>query len=256
MTENIDDVRRSIQQMFERSESQNFYELLSVERDASSKDISSAYRQLARQWHVDRYNKFDLGDDKQKLQAVFAALNNAQRTLTDDSKRKEYDASLDSDGVDATDVVNIFNADKLFLRGKTFLQQGSYKGAYEQFSEAHKLNPQDQDIYIYMLYAEYLQIPKNPEGAPRAKTRAQEIHDEFEKILAARGDLDWLMVFLGVVKVGMGQNNKAYALFRDALLTNPKNADAKRQVRMMKMKQEREKNDQGLWEKIKSAFRS
>lgn len=256
MTQNIDEVRRSIAQMFERVENQNFYELFSVEKDASKKDISTAYRQLARQWHIDRYNKFDLGDDKKKLQSIFEALNNAQRTLTDDAQRANYDASLDPNAIGATDVVDIFNADKLFLRGKTFLQQGSNKGAHEHFSEAHSLNPDDQDIYIYMLYSEYLQMPKDSEGKPRAKERAQKIHDEFDTILKERGDIDWLMVFLGVVKEGMGQKNSARALFRDALMVNPRNADAKRQVRMMKLRQERKSTDDGLWSKIKSVFRS
>lgn len=256
MTESIHDVRRAILEMFERIELESFYELLEVEQDASKKDISSAYRKLARQWHVDRYNKFDLGDDKQKLQSIFAALNNAQRTLTDEAKRAEYDGSLGSESLNADDVVNIFNADKLFLRGKTFLKQGSSKGAHEQFSDAHKLNPDDQDIYIYLLYSEYLQIPKTSEGLLRSKTRAQEIHDELDVIIQSREDLDWLMVFLGVVKQGLGQENNAYNLFRDALILNPKNADAKRQVRMIKLRHERKQVDQGLWGKIKGMFRS
>ena len=75
MAKDIEDVRADINQMYEKIQSANYYEILGVTREAEKKEIMSVYRNLARQWHVDRYSMFDLGSDKEKLQKIFAEIN-------------------------------------------------------------------------------------------------------------------------------------------------------------------------------------
>lgn len=254
MAKDIEDVRADINQMYEKIQSANYYEILGVTREAEKKEIMSVYRNLARQWHVDRYSMFDLGPDKEKLQKIFAEINNAQRTLIDPDKREEYNEELEGGAVDGADVVNIFNADKLFLRGKNFLQQGSYRGAFEQFEEASELNPDDQDIYIHKIYTEYLLIPKNEEGKPHQITRANQIYEELAEILNARGEVEWLMVFLGTVGIGLGKERQAKSLFREVMMINPKNYDAQRQLRLIEMRKERD-SKKGFFEKLMDKFK-
>ena len=59
----------------------HYYEILGVEKTASTQDILKAYRQLARTMHPDKG-----GDPK-----VFAELTQAKEILTDPEKRKVYD---------------------------------------------------------------------------------------------------------------------------------------------------------------------
>ena len=62
----------------------DFYQILGVPRDASDKDISSAYRKLARQYHPDV-----TGGDRD-AEARFKEVNSAHDVLSDAKKREAY----------------------------------------------------------------------------------------------------------------------------------------------------------------------
>ena len=62
----------------------NFYDVLGVSRDASDKDIKTAFRKLAQKYHP------DAGGDEAK----FKEISEAYETLSDAKKRKEYDQLL------------------------------------------------------------------------------------------------------------------------------------------------------------------
>ena len=64
----------------------DFYEVLGVSRDSSAKDIKKAYYQLAKKYHPDT-NKGDSNAQKK-----FQEVSEAYECLSDDSKRKQYDA--------------------------------------------------------------------------------------------------------------------------------------------------------------------
>jgi molecular chaperone DnaJ len=63
----------------------DLYEVLGVKRDASEKDIRSAYRRLARKYHPDVNPGDKSAEDK------FKEINSAHEVLSDPEKRKKYD---------------------------------------------------------------------------------------------------------------------------------------------------------------------
>ncbi len=67
------------------AEQQCYYEVLQVARDASSKEISAAYRKLAIKFHPDSHP----GDEEATVRFKEAA--EAYEVLSDDSKRQRYD---------------------------------------------------------------------------------------------------------------------------------------------------------------------
>ena len=63
----------------------NYYDVLGVNRNASSKDIKKAYRKLARQYHPDVNPGDKASEDR------FKEINEAYEVLNDEDKRAQYD---------------------------------------------------------------------------------------------------------------------------------------------------------------------
>lgn len=68
--------------------SKSFYDVLGVSKNASDKEIKSAFRKLAQKYHPDR------GGDEAK----FKEISEAYETLSNPDKRKEYDMMLQFGG--------------------------------------------------------------------------------------------------------------------------------------------------------------
>ena len=63
----------------------DYYELLGVDRGASSDDLKRAYRQLARQYHP------DANPNDEEAEAKFKEISEAYAVLSDNDARARYD---------------------------------------------------------------------------------------------------------------------------------------------------------------------
>src|SRR5919202_4016382 len=68
------------------TKTKDYYKTLGVSRNASDKDIKSAYRKLARKYHP------DVNPGDKSAEARFKEINEAHAVLTDPEKRRTYDA--------------------------------------------------------------------------------------------------------------------------------------------------------------------
>lgn len=67
----------------------DYYSILGVSRNATSSDISKAYKALALQWHPDKYE-----GSKDKAERMFRLISEAHGVLSNDSSRQRYDNHL------------------------------------------------------------------------------------------------------------------------------------------------------------------
>lgn len=89
MTNNKDKKNKGVEQIISQEEinkevSKDYYEILGVSREVSTKEINDAFRKLALQWHPDK-NKSSLAEEK------FKEINEAYKVLGDEARRKLYD---------------------------------------------------------------------------------------------------------------------------------------------------------------------
>jgi curved DNA-binding protein len=66
-------------------EYKDYYKLLGVDKNATDKQIKSAYRKLARKYHP------DMNPDDKQAEERFKQINEAYEVLSDSSKRQKYD---------------------------------------------------------------------------------------------------------------------------------------------------------------------
>jgi len=67
-------------------EYKDYYKILGVSKDASKEEIKRAYRKLAKKYHP------DLNPGNKEAQERFKEINEAYEVLSDDNKRRQYDA--------------------------------------------------------------------------------------------------------------------------------------------------------------------
>jgi curved DNA-binding protein len=63
----------------------DYYKTLGIDKNATPKDIKSAYRKLARKYHP------DLNPNNKDAKKNFQQINEANEVLSDPEKRKKYD---------------------------------------------------------------------------------------------------------------------------------------------------------------------
>lgn len=99
----------------------NYYEILGITFNASSKEITSAYRKLALNYHPDR-NKNPTAEE------MMTRINTAYGILSDPKKRREYDTHLFSGTQQSQRYKYVYRTDKRkFEKELKFLVEISHK---------------------------------------------------------------------------------------------------------------------------------
>jgi len=96
MDEHSQAAREGLQQaekLYKRSKEVDYYKLLGVSRSASTREIKSAFRKLAVEYHPDKNQ-----DNKEEAEVKFKAVSQAHEVLTDEDLRRKYDAGEDVTG--------------------------------------------------------------------------------------------------------------------------------------------------------------
>lgn len=81
---------RKAETALKQSKTKNYYKILGVTRNASSKEIKKGYRDGALKWHPDKNT-----DNKEEAEKKFQDIGEAYEVLSDKEKRAKYDRGED-----------------------------------------------------------------------------------------------------------------------------------------------------------------
>lgn len=147
-------------------DSESYYEMMDVDIDADVGEIKTAYFNLAKRFHPDKYHKEADGKLLQRIQDAFTEIARGYETLKNKESREVYDFRLrkhletikpkDKDILDevkiTSDSVPAGNPDaasEQFEQGFTLLMNGAYNEAVAYFARAVSLSPGNSRYHAY-----------------------------------------------------------------------------------------------------------
>ncbi len=177
-------IAKQLEDMRQKFEVASLYEILGIASDASHEEIQTAYHQLARQYHPDRFQSGNYSDDlRDSVEELFICITGAYATLSDPSSRQGYDATrlTRESRVEAalkarssTDIDKNKISETLFRAGRNALAKGDYEKAVEYLKECVWLCP-DTASYRLNLGIAQSEIPKLRKEAEQNLIKALEI---------------------------------------------------------------------------------
>jgi tetratricopeptide (TPR) repeat protein len=208
--------------------SQDYFQMLGLERDATPEQVQKAFFALAKVWHPDRLPAA-LIDVKDACSKVFTHLTEAQATLCDAERRAEYMTLLKDGGAtpdDQAKIHAILDAATEFQKAEVFLKRNDTAQAMELASKAHALDPEQAD---YLAMVTWLDAQK-PEWIGREKTLEKVA--VLDRCIKMNANSERAYFWRGMLYKRIDETSKAMKDFKKASDLNPRNLDALREVRL------------------------
>ncbi len=223
--EESSELERRLDEMLRRSESGDLYSILSVTASAGEQQIKEAYHALAKQYHPDRFQSKEHGEEiRAKAEKLFARITGAYATLGDpvlrsahDRERQKKSGLADSSvkGRSAADPDRENRAEAIFHAGQGFFSKGEFEKAAEKLRECVWLKPEVAK-YQYLLGASQAELPKMRKEAEQCLLRAVELDRTLADAYLALGKL--------YLRAGLAR--RAEAQLREVLRWSPNHTEA------------------------------
>lgn len=239
------EIQKILSDTYALAEKGDYYSLLAVAKSASSSDVRRAYFTLVKKIHPDRLPQHGLSDEIERASRLFQVITNAYETLSDKKRKAEYDAGkvqglTPSNPMQQTGASSSPRGDAAkiaFHKGTVMLNKKAYAKAEEYLREAVDRDGEDNVRYWQALgWAVFC----NEEARPDAQ-RLSAARECFEKALE-KDDEDALTHYnIGLYWKAMENMNRCRQAMTKAVECKPNFVEAKRELRLMKMRADREK---------------
>lgn len=249
----INEVRKRVSAKAIEIGTENYYEMLGVNENASIDEIRKAYFVLAKTFHPDRLPNVLKSELSETIQYLFSNLTEAHTVLTDPSGRESYDqiigksahsTSSVSDRHSQQAVRDALSAESLFQRALVFLNQKHLDKARELVEEAQILVPDEGE---YVALSAHLQVLSRPKGA-----NFNDLESKLRNAAEQCPKSERVNLFFADVLKRTGKINESRRYYNRTLEINPHNIDAAREIRLIEMQKKRQGDSSkgGFFKKI------
>lgn len=213
--------------------SQDYFQMLGLERDATPDQVQKAFFGLAKVWHPDRLPPA-LIDVKDACSKVFTHLTEAHACLMDTSKRQDYMTLLKDGGAtpeDQAKIQAILEAATEFQKAEFLLKRNmNDPQAYEIVKRCVSL---DSDQADYLATLAWLDAQKT-EWLSREKTLEKCLI--LDRCIQRNQNCERAYFYRGLLYKRADEPGKALKDFKKAAELNPRNLDAMREIRLHNMR--------------------
>jgi tetratricopeptide (TPR) repeat protein len=240
------ELRAEVEQRLALIPSQNYYEILEVDRQAPPTAISAAFFAFAKRFHPDRLpaQYQALRDPVTKL---FARMTEVHQTLIDTDKRREYDEILSQGGGTAGEqeqVQAVMRAVLAHQKAQVFYRKHNLIEAERFAKEAMEGDPQQAEYLALWVTIESLKPERTETGTYadliEMMNDAVKREPASEAVRYARAEL----------LKRAGRADEAVNDFRWVATHNPRNLEAVREVRLHTMRAPAKDQKGGLFGKL------
>jgi curved DNA-binding protein CbpA len=215
------------------------YALLSVPRNATTRDVQDAFLQKAKRWHPDRLPPA-LAHRRDEAGRVFARLSEAQRVLADAEARRNYDTTLAGGESDEMIVRRTLTAAAEYRRAELLTKRGDFGAALPHAEAAQRQDPSRDEhgaLYAYL-------VARSDEKLDESRLRTLE--DLVDRAVKRTPDNARFRFYRGTVLKRAGRIEDAMREFRATLRLDRNSIDAARELRLYNLRKERESERPGL----------
>jgi curved DNA-binding protein CbpA len=234
-TPELAELRQELERLA-KNEHLNHYEVLGVTPRVSTEAVQNAFFALAKKWHPDRLAP-EFASLRELVTHVFARMTEANQTLTDPARRREYDEQLKhlptADEVEQ--VQRVLRATTAYQKAEVLLKRNNLAAAEAEAKLAVDNDPTQADHIA--LYAWIQSLKPNPNFDDFLKTLDKAVHMEPNNLRVR-----W---YRGQLLKRMDRGARAVQDFRFIVEKDPRHLDAKREVRLYEMRRSNPSHNPG-----------
>jgi tetratricopeptide (TPR) repeat protein len=215
----------------------NAFALFGIGLDAERAEVRAAWADLSKTFHPDALEGTGRRGLRSRVEPVFAALSEAYGVLSDKDQRQKLRDAIAAGGNsvkagdDASAVVrNAFEAEMLARDADKLLRAKQWARALEMFERAHDLSPQDFDIEAALHYSRF-------RAGSGDQAQALTTITALEKVVEAQPICARAYYFCALIQLGIEDLQGAKRNFTKASKLDPRNIDAERQLRAIRMRE-------------------
>lgn len=129
-------------------QSQDYFGILGVARNAKASDIKKTYHDLAKIFHPDKIEKTAPQELKHLAQNVFGQMSKAYEVLSSEEKKAQHLKEIEMGRAE-----KVLQAEALMEEGKAFLVSGQATKALDRFKDAQKLKTPSSELLVNLAWA-------------------------------------------------------------------------------------------------------
>lgn len=185
-------------------ENKNYYEWLEISKNASQEVIEKAYKALVKKYHPDLQE----GDNKIKAEEMIKKINEAYSVLSDESKRKQYDTTIQENTISREEYDRLqqeLNNIKSQANPYNINQNKNYTynnmNTQQSSNDNHTVSGVQQNVQNYQANDEYRQRVENAVKKAYHDAYVQDLRNRGYKIRYKKTMKEYLKIGIVIIAI-------------------------------------------------------